>query len=328
MKLKLIIIGVVALLFIAGGYFVVNTGLLSDYNAMPAPVVEAAGEGRADDRQPNRLEDPNRSVKPPIFRTILEQGNVLFLRGTSEADAVVSILGNGERRRQIRADEDGIWEAEIDMSADGILALSLASFLSEDLSFYGDELLIRATPARPSPLVDDAIASEIDIDDTIPNTPPALVLLTAPGGPSRVIQTPFGSLPTQGALTLGPIEYDDLGGVIFSGFATRAGRVRIFGDNELIGESRVGNNGRWFLIAAETLPLGDYKLRAQLQETDGRETNIEVNIQRLPPGQNADQTPYVVFNDKVWHVRRDLKGGGVQYTAILSPDSLIAPPDE
>jgi len=324
-KLKLIIIGVVALLFITGGYFVFNTGLLSDYNRT-SDVIEPGNA--ASNVQLNRFEDPNRSVKAPIFRTILEQENVLFLRGTSEANAVVSILGNGERRRQTRADKDGIWEAEIDMTADNILAISLASFLSEDLSFYGDELLIRALPDTSFPLDDEEISGELDGDDIVSNRPPALVLLTAPGGPSRVIQTPFSRLPTQGALTLGAIEYDDLGGVIFSGFASRAGRVRIFGDNELIGESRVGSNGRWYLIAAETLPLGPYNLKAQLQEADGRETNLEVNIQRLPPRQNADQSPYVVFNDNVWHVRRDLKGGGVQYTAILSPDSLVTLPAE
>jgi len=324
-KLKLIIIGVVALLFITGGYFVFNTGLLSDYSRT-SEVIDP--DDAVNNVEPNQFEDPNRSVKAPIFRTILEQDSVLFLRGTSEADAVVSILGNGERRRQIRADKDGIWEAEIDTSANNVLALSLASFLSEDIAFYGDELLIRVAPDTGSPLDNDEFSAELDGDNNSLDRSPSLVLLTAPGGPSRVIQTPFGRLPTQGALTLGAIEYDDLGGVIFSGFASRAGRVRIFGDNELIGESRVGSNGRWYLIAAETLPLGPYNLKAQLQEADGRETNIEVNIQRLPPGQNADQSPYVVFNDNVWHVRRDLKGGGVQYTVILSPESLVIAPQE
>jgi len=324
-KLKLIIIGVVFALLALGGYFIINTGLLSVYNVVPD------GPGQTADATVNnltRLDDPNQSIQPPIFRTITEQENILFLRGTSEPDAVVSILGNGERRRQIRANDDGIWEAEIDVSADGVLALSLTSFLDENISFYGDELLIRAIAITPENLLDDSFISEIDNDDLVPSEPPALILLTAPGGPSRVVQTPFGSLPSREALTLGAIEYDDLGGAIFSGFSSRAGRVRIFGDDELIGESRVGNNGRWFLIAGETLPLSEYNLRVQLQESDGAETNIEVNIRRLPPGQNAEISPYVIFNDEVWHVRRNLTGGGVQYTAILSPDSLIAPSEE
>jgi len=319
-KLKLIIIGVVVALLAIGSYFVVNTGLLSVYSVVPDGGDTSADKTAADS---SRFNDPNQSVQPPIFRTVSEQGNILFLRGTSEPDAVVSILGNSERRRQIRANEDGIWEAEIDVSADGVLALSLTSFLTEDVSFYGDELLIRAIAEKPEPILDDTIISEINSDDLIPAVEPALVLLTAPGGPSRIIQTPFGSLPSRGALTLGAIEYDDLGGVIFSGFSSQSGRVRIYGDDELIGESRVGSNGRWYLIAAETLPLSDYNLRAQLQEASGAETNINVKIRRISPGQNADISPYVVFNDEVWHVRRNLTGGGVQYTAILSPKSLI-----
>ncbi len=320
MTLKLSIIGVVAAILALGGYFIVNTGLLSVYNVVPSGI-EQNGTVAASNLA--KLDDPNQSIQPPIFRTISEQENILFLRGTSEADAVVSILGNGERRRQIRANEDGIWETEINVSGDGILALSLTSFLDEDVSFYGDELLIRVI--APQAVIDDASKDETERDSLIPNQPPALILLTAPGGPSRVVQTPFGSLPSRGALTLGAVEYDDLGGVIFSGFSSQAGRVRIFGDDELIGESRVGNNGRWFLIAGETLPLNSYNLRVQLQEPDGTETNIVVNIQRLPPGQNAEITPYVIFNEEVWHVRRKLTGGGVQYTAILSPIAADAP---
>lgn len=324
MKLKLFIIGVVVLLLALGGYFVINTGVLSVYTVVPE--VNEPNARRESIKQA-KFENPNQSVKPPVFRTILEQDNILFIRGTSAANSVVSILGNGVRRRQIRANEDGIWEAEIDVTADNILGLSLISFLTEDISINGDELLIRAVLSRPELPIDGNIVSEIDGDIVIGARPPALILLTAPGGPSRVIQSPFGSLPNREALTLGAIEYDDLGGVIFSGFASRAGRVRIFGDDILIGESRVSNDGRWFLIAADTLPLKDYNLRVQLQDANGTDTNLVVNIRRLQPGQNAEQTPYIVFNENVWHVRRNLTGGGVQYTAILSSDSLL-PLDE
>ncbi len=301
-----------------GGYFIVNTGLLSVYRVVPET---SEFNSEADNAARAPLEDPNRSVKLPIFRTVSEQDNILFLRGISEPDSVVSILANGRRRRQVRANSDGIWDAEINVSADQVLGLSLISFLTEDISFNGDELLIRAVPPKAEFKSEPGL--EVDGDNITSNNAAGLILLTAPGGPSRVIQTPFGRLPSRDALTLGGIEYDNLGGVIFSGFASRSGRVRIFGNNVLIGESRVSSDGRWFLIAGDTLPAKEYKLRVQLQETDGRKTNISVDIQRLAANENADQSPYVVFNDTVWHVRRNLTGGGVQYTAIFSPDGLI-----
>lgn len=260
----------------------------------------------------------NQSVNPAIFRVISERNNLLNIRGVAEPEVVVSILGNSERRRQVRVDKDGIWEAEIDVSNDAVLGVSLAMFLDDNQRVNGDELLLRIMP--PS--------KETEISEAPPfigsSAQQPLILLTAPGGPSRVILTPFGRLPNHLGLTLGPIEYDDLGGVIFSGFSSRVGRVRVFGDGELIGESRVSPNGRWFLIAGETLPATPYKLRVELQESDGTLSEISIDFQRLSPNLDSEISPYVVFDDDVWHVRRNLVGGGVQYTAIFSPDAVNA----
>lgn len=322
MKFKFSILPLVLIGLVIGIYLILNTGRRAVERLVP-DAIEVSDEAGGDQNL-SLLEDPNRSVRPAIFRSVTERDNLLVLRGTAEPDVVVSILGNGERRRQVRADGDGIWDAEIDVSIDRVLALSLTTFLGENIQINGDEMLLRIVPPAVDTDADEASRQPQAGGDLLPlGLSRPLILLTAPGGPSRVIQTPFGFLPSREALTLNAVEYDDLGGVIFSGFSSRAGRVRIFGNSELIGESRVGTNGRWFLIAAETLPVTDYNLRVQLQEPDGVEENIEINLRRLRPGQNADVSPYVVFNDTVWHIRRNLAGGGVQYTAILSPESVV-----
>lgn len=315
MKLKFAIIPLLLVCLAIGIYLVFNTGRRAVERLVPS-----ANENTQPLNPPRFLDDPNQSVRPAIFRSVTERGGQILLRGTAQPEVVVSILGNGERRQQIRADKDGIWSAEIDVSNDPSLIISLTSFLDETSQVNGDELLLRITNPR------DAVSDEAsdEGEEVLDNTAP-LILLTAPGGPSRVIRTPFGSLPSQGPLTLGPIEYDDLGGVIFSGFATQVGRLRIFGDEELIGETRVGANGRWYLIAAETLPLDPYALRVQLQETNGTETNINVNFKRIAPEDRSELSPYVVYDDAVWHIRRDLSGGGVQYTAVMSQGSIVEP---
>jgi len=202
-----------------------------------------------------------------------------------------------------------------------MLVVSLATFLDESVRLNGDELLLRVVQPSAS------LAPDVSgIDNVSSDVRSPLILLTASGGPSRVIQTPFGRLPSVEALTLGPIEYDDLGGAIFSGFASRVGRVRIFGNGELFGESRVGANGRWYLIAGETLPIGAYDIRVQLQESDGRETNIQVQLDRMSPKESPNISPYVIFNDDVWHIRRALTGGGVQYLFRPSPAAQPFPP--
>ena len=297
-----------------GVYFVVTTGRLAVERLVPDS--DGAVEASADQDSPLDEDALNQSVSPAIFRVVSERENLLSIRGVAEPGVVLSILGNGIRRRQVRVDDDGIWETEIDVSNDPVLGLSLTMFLGGDLRVNGDELLLRIMPPEDDEVVDETLPP------VAPIARPPLILLTAPGGPSRVILTPFNRLPSYEALTLGAIEYDDLGGVIFSGFSSRVGRVRVFGDGELIGESRVSPNGRWFLIAGETLPVTPYKIRVELQEPDGMLSDMNIDFQRLPPNRNADVSPYVVFNDDVWHVRRNLVGGGAQYTAIFSPEAV------
>lgn len=297
-----------------GVYFVVTTGRLAVERLVPDS--DEALEASADQGSPLDEDALNQSVSPAIFRVVSERENLLSIRGVAEPGVVLSILGNGIRRRQVRVDDDGIWETEIDVSNDPVLGLSLTMFLGGDLRVNGDELLLRIMPPEDDEVVDETLPP------VAPIARPPLILLTAPGGPSRVILTPFNRLPSYEALTLGAIEYDDLGGVIFSGFSSRVGRVRVFGDGELIGESRVSPNGRWFLIAGETLPVTPYKIRVELQEPDGMLSDMNIDFQRLPPNRNADVSPYVVFNDDVWHVRRNLVGGGAQYTAIFSPEAV------
>lgn len=313
MKLKFAIIPLFLVGLIVGIYLLLNAGRAAVEQLVP----NAANTIEVDSSTStvSLSEDPNQSVRPAIFRSVTERDEQLLLRGTAEPDVVVSIIGNGERRRQVRADKDGIWTAEIDVFTDDMLVLSLTTFLEDGGQINGDELLLR--------IVQPQSETSLDEDRLPENIGSSLILLTASGGPSRVIQTPFGRLPSVDALTLGPIEYDDLGGVIFSGFSSRVGRVRIFGNGELFGESRVGANGRWYLIAGETLPIGAYNIRVQLQESDGTETNIQVQLDRISPQESPNISPFVVFKDDVWHVRRTLSGGGEQYTAILSQESLI-----
>ncbi|MEP6342913.1 MAG: hypothetical protein ABJ275_06310 [Maricaulaceae bacterium] len=312
MKLKYSVIPLLLLSLAVGMYFVFTAGRMAVERLVPDRDSEtlASSEASGASELSNAL---NQSVSPAIFRIISERNNLLNVRGIAEAGVVLSILGNNERLQQIRVDDDGVWEAEIDVSNDPVLGLSLTMFLEGSQRVNGDELLLRIMPPNKTP--------DTSLNEPIESQSP-LILLTAPGGPSRVILTPFGRLPSNQALTLGPIEYDDLGGVIFSGFATRVGRVRVFGDGELIGESRVSADGRWFLIAGETLPLTPYKIRVELQEPDGNLSDIRVGFQRLPPNRKSDVSPYVLFSEDVWHVRRNLVGGGVQYTAIFSPDAV------
>jgi len=282
---------------------------------------------QADAQDLSVASDLNSSIMPANFRTVVETGNSLGLNGTGEVGAIVSILNNNERLRQVRVNDNGIWSTSIDIVPDQIMEISLILFLETGGKIGSDETVFRV----PLPL------TGINIDapragsgaGEIPNIspPPALILVTAPGGPSRIVQSPFGSMPTDGPLSVGPIDYDDLGGVIFSGLSQRPGRVRIYANNSVIGDTGVGPTGRWFYIAGDTVSVGAYDISAELMTNDAVEARIVIPFERLSPAlAQSDDDTFVKFEPMRWQLRRRLSGGGAQYTAIFAPSAAEALP--
>ncbi len=255
---------------------------------------------------------------PVIFRTISEYGTgfdtQLRLSGTSEPEAVLILLNQNERLRQIRADEEGTWNVDIRVDPSETMVLEIVMFVEGGLNVRGDETVFRI-PVPPSETADDGVESQA-----------ALIMVCAPGGPTRIVQTPFGGSPTDGPLTMGPIDYDDSGGVIFSGTTEEEGRVRIFAGPQAIGETRVGAGGRWNFIAGNMLPMGEYEIAAELIKSDGVKARVSVPFERLAPSKNTEVSslPDIRYEPFRWQVRRQLLGGGAQYTAIFAPQDAEA----
>ncbi|MGB3457591.1 MAG: hypothetical protein WBA35_14625, partial [Litorimonas sp.] len=160
--------------------------------------------------------------------------------------------------------------------------------------------------------------------DPDPGAPePVLVMVGAPGAPTRLVRSPFGELPRIGALSVAAIDYDDTGGVIISGLSSLPGRVRLYVSGAAIGETRVGPDGQWSYIASSVMPLGAYPVRAELLSEEGESPVVSVPFERLPPMPDTgtdDGALSVVFTPALWQIRRSLVGGGVQSTVIFAPE--------
>ena len=256
-------------------------------------------------------------ILPVIFRTINEYGSPaekqLRLNGTSEPESVLILLNKNERLRKIKADEDGNWGVDVRVEPSEIMVLEIVMFVEGGLNVRGDETVFRVP-----------VPSSETSEDVEPK--PALIMVTAPGGPTRIIQTPFGGSPTDGPLTMGPIDYDDSGGVIFSGTTEEEGRVRIFAGPQQIGETRVGAGGRWNFIAGNMLPRGEYEIAAELIRSDVVKARVSVPFERLAPSRDSEVSsiPDIRYEPFSWQVRRQLLGGGAQYTAIFAPQEAEA----
>lgn len=279
----------------------------------PEPAVE----------KPNAASEENASISviPAVFKTVSEAGGELRMAGTSEPNVVLVLSQSGKRIGDTQVDRTGNWTAVLPIDPRETQAINLIVTLPDGTRVRSDETLFRipktdtdtSAPTRP---IDTAIE--------VPRAPfeiPSLVLLTTPGGPSRVIKSPFGGMPLSGPLSLGPIDYDESGGAVFRGRSERNGRVRIYANGAVIGDAPVQVDGQWFYIIAETLPRGTYDIVVALMEGSEEVTRITVPFEKMVSAADTSSGGglYVSFGEKRWQVRRDLLGGGAQYTAIFAP---------
>jgi len=258
--------------------------------------------------------------QPASFQNISEfasdAGRKMRLSGKADPGSVVVLLNRGERLRQIKTNADGDWGVTLDIDGQA-MAIEALMFTGEgEVNIRSDETIFRI-PIPSGPTI--AAANY---------TAPALVIICSSGGPSRVIQSPFGQSPTTGPLSLGAIDYDDAGGVIFSGSASAEGRVRLYLGEAAIGETGVQADGRWNFTAGNMLPLGEYDVWAELIRPDEDRVRLGVLFERLPASPQIDSdngSLSVKFEPLRWQVRRSLIGGGLQSTVIFAPQGQIEP---
>lgn len=244
------------------------------------------------------------------------------MAGTSQPNVMLILSQSGQRLGEVKADDAGNWTAILPINPRETQAINLIMVLEDGTRMRSDETLFRIPktgerlPAQSGP-IDTAIV--------VPSAPfeaPTLILLTTPGGPSRVIKSPFGGMPISGPLSLGPIDYDDSGGAVFRGRSASGGRVRIYANEKVIGDASVQADGQWFYMIAETLPRGSYDVAVALMDGTQETARITVPFEKMAPTRDdqAGGGLYVSFEPKRWQVRRDLLGGGAQYTALFAPE--------
>lgn len=287
------------------------------------------------------------AVRPVIFAEISEANNMLRMSGTGEGDATLSILSGGAVAQQTRIDADGRWSVTLPTFGSKSQMIETVLTLPSGDNIRGEQTVFRIPHPAEGETVDDVEMSPNSDADREPNTPvsndvavdvpttpftkPPLILVTSPGSPSTLIQTPFGTTPTSGPLSLGPIDYDNSGGAVFRGTSERAGRVRLsVQGGGVIGDAPVLDDGQWFFMVSDTLPVGRYNMSVTLMSPDQDDIRITVPFERLSPRRAREAQGFAVsalYGEDNWQVRRELLGGGAQYTVIFARGLNAPKPD-
>ena len=164
---------------------------------------------------------------------------------------------------------------------------------------------------------------------------PALAVLTPPGTTPRVLQAPGQTAPSEPArLGLAVIDYGPTGDIQFGGSAPPGTTVRLYVDNQLLGEATADTSGQWSYQPAHPIAVGEHELRLDQLSATGqvsarqtfpfhRETPLAMS-RAIQPGGRVVVQP----GDSLWLLARQTYGQGVRYTAIYTANrAQIRDPD-
>jgi nucleoid-associated protein YgaU len=151
----------------------------------------------------------------------------------------------------------------------------------------------------------------------------------------RLLQVPEPTPPAGTAPRLGidSVEYDQGGSMRFAGSATPGARLRLYVDEQPIGEAVAEAPGRWAFQPDSQPSVGRHRLRIdQVSPTDGRVVaRAEVPFQReeLPVEAFAQQRIVVQPGNNLWRIARATYGRGIRYTVIYQANKdQIADPNK
>ena len=285
---------IVALILLLGGYWFFLRG---DDGPAPAEVTVEEGEAPAPDQAAEAI-DPS----IPTFDIVrVERDGSTIAAGRALPGARVELKANGEVIAEADADERGEWVAVLDEPLKpGTVELTLSARNPDGSWKDSQQTVTISVPegAREQPLV---VRSE-------------------PGKASKVLQGP-GVPADAGNLILETVDYDEKGNVIISGRADPGSTVRVYVGRELAGETLADAQGRWELTPESDITPGQYALRVDQVDGEGRVVGrIEVPFERGEPQAvlAALREGKVVIQpgNNLWNIARRLYGSGFSYTVI------------
>jgi len=219
----------------------------------------------------------------------------------------------------------------------------------------GDTVLFQAPPSSVVARSPDGSAEQrtgpVDAapDPVSPAPTPRVVVRQDEGGTTVVERPPEaddaaepeampGAAPSAGGvrdpaggLSLDIVDYDDAGRLTIAGTALPGSAVRLFLDDDSLGRTEAGANGRWQITPDRTVPYGVRTLRAERLGTDGRVVaSVSSPFARARPLRELPPDTYVIVQpgNSLWRIARRTYGDGFRYTVIYGANAAqIADPD-
>jgi nucleoid-associated protein YgaU len=277
--------------------------------------------------------EPYAPIAPSFDVVRVEPGGETVLAGRAEPNAEVTILDNGEPLGTVTADERGEWVFLPDAPLPpGSRELSLEAEDKNGLKVPSEDVVVMSVPERGERQTASGEGAEDEATQEESEQPIAVLQPREGGGASEVLQAPQGEGIAEGDLVLEAVDYGDDGEITVSGRAGLDSTIRLYLDNELVGETTPNEEGRWSYTLAERVPYGVYQLRADQVDDSGEVlARVETPFSRVEfaRAELPDERFVIVQpGNSLWRIARGTLGAGVQYTVIYEANAdQIRDPD-
>ncbi len=302
----------------------------SQQAALP-PVPEAQDAERPSVPVPVEEEPEAESgpLKPSFDVVRIERDGSSVMAGRAPPDSEVVVRKNGREVARGRSDSRGEFVILPDRPLPpGDYALELEAETAEGAQVTADQMVVVSIPEPAPPPGETAPQAPAE------SVPLVVEVPTAEMGPTRVLQLP--EPPPQemaGGLWLEAVDYDADGGLSVTGSGLPGQRILVYLDNAPLGETRVGDDGRWRLSPSKQVAAGLYTLRIDQLDAEGAVTaRVESPFARAA-FDTADlpaEERFVVIQpgNNLWTIARRTYGAGPRYTVIFEAnEDQIRDPD-
>jgi nucleoid-associated protein YgaU len=169
----------------------------------------------------------------------------------------------------------------------------------------------------------------------------AMAVLSAPGAAPRMLQgpepsqatPPAASTPAGGVAPTNPlarttiaprlgvdaVDYDERGEVRFAGTAEPGATLRLYVDNQPVGDAQADALGRWTLAPEAPVAAGDHTLRLDQVGAGGRVgSRVELPFHRQARSAADEGRVVVQPGQSLWQIARQAYGQGTRFTVIYA----------
>lgn len=289
----------------------------------------AAGTAAAPSSDTAAGDDQAADPDKPSFDVVrLSQQGDSVMAGRAKPGSTVEILAGDEAIGTVTADERGEWVfLPTEPLPPGNHELSLRAKGTEGDEFRSDHVVVLVVPKK---------GEDIAGRPTEEDSQPLALLVPSEGaeGTTTILQKPKsvpGGVETEsGDLALDSVDYDDKGDLSLSGRGKPNASVRVYLNNDFVGEAPVDEDGRWQAKPPENVDPGVYDLRVDQVVEETVVSRLELPFSRSGPitALKDEQLIIVQPGNSLWRIARRTLGEGLAYTVIYDANkNQIRDPD-